>query len=421
MTSVLEVNDCALSLYTGDKLAYAAPAVALVQPGGILFGDAALQQARIHPRQANQQYLARLNADPLLNPTPQAANHADLLFLHLQEIVPLVDGDLVLAVPGIMSADQLGVLLGILQETGVEVSGFVDAATAAASTVSLPPTAYHVDLHWQRACITRLAVDSEVCREGVDVAVEAGFSNLLDSWINVIADRFVRDTRFDPLHAAATEQQLYNQVYDWVLDAGSATASSPAAEIGIDIYHQDHVRHVDIPRTVLEEKAQQRFARIFEVLPGAAHVAVSARCAKLPGFLGALERAGHPFSRLEDQAIAIACARHMGSIRSSGESLRLISKLPGLGDAPAAPDFAQPASDNPTHLLDCTTARAQPLGITTGDRPFTVQRAAHGPVLASGDESILVNGKPARAGLPLRSGDEITHGRARYLLIRVDD
>ena len=43
----------------------------------------ALRIARLHPQAANQQYLARLNADPLPVPGKLAANHADLVYQHL--------------------------------------------------------------------------------------------------------------------------------------------------------------------------------------------------------------------------------------------------------------------------------------------------------------------------------------------------
>ena len=56
------------------------------------------------------------------NPVAKADNYADLVYLHLCELKPLIDGELILAVPGLWSADQLGVLLGIMQEAGIDIS-----------------------------------------------------------------------------------------------------------------------------------------------------------------------------------------------------------------------------------------------------------------------------------------------------------
>ena len=423
MSYLLEVNDCAFSLYRGEELEYQAPAIAIVQPSQLLFGEPALRQARIYPRQANQQYLARLNADPLPHPVARAANHADLVFLHLQEFISRVSDagdDLLLAVSGLMSSDQLGVLLGIIQETGVSVCGFVDAATAATAGAAVQAQTHHVDLQLQRACITELAVGEEVQRLGTEEVAEAGLSNLLDSWVNVIADRFVRDTRFDPLHAAETEQQLYNQVYDWVLGPGSETATSPAAEISIDIEHQDHVRHVDVPRSVLEDKAQQRLQRITDVLPHGSHVTLSARCAGLPGLQHALSQAAHPITVLHEQALATACVRYADSIRSSDGQLRLIRRLPHGQDL--TPDTASATTEAhaPTHLLDCHTAMARPITTSAATLPLALGVTADGVFLADTDASVLVNGEALSTNRKLSSGDQISHGEARYQLIIVE-
>jgi hypothetical protein len=427
MSYLLEINDCALSLYSGAEVHYQAPAIAIVQAEAISFGEPALRQMRIHPRQANQQYVARLNADPLPYPVAQASNHADLVYLHLQEFMSRVRDageDLILAVPGILSNDQLGVLLGIIQETGVTVSGFVDAATAATSDAPISGTTHHIDMHLQRACITTLAAGGQIERQRAEEVTEAGLSNLLDSWVNVIADRFVRDTRFDPLHAAATEQQLYNQVYDWVQGPGSATAQSPASEIGIDIEYQDYARHVDIPRSLLEDKAQQRVQRLVDALPTGAHVTLSAHCARLPGVSKGLRQAGHDVSILEANALAVACERQMGAIRSPEGRLRLVSALPSARkvNSPQAPapstDVAEGAV--PTHLLDSASAVAMPVDALAPSLSLAVSSSAGGVYLTDIDSDVLLNGEPVSGRTELCSGDEISKGEARYLLITVE-
>src|SRR5690606_20513229 len=116
---------------------------------------------------ANQQYFTRLNADPLPVPGPRARNHADLVYLHLKTFQPLIEaegGSVLLAVPGILSADQLGVLLGVLQEVGIRVSGFVDAAVAALSIHPLPERAFHLDVSLQRAVVTSVEAGTSVSK-----------------------------------------------------------------------------------------------------------------------------------------------------------------------------------------------------------------------------------------------------------------
>ena len=418
MTSILDINDCALTLFDGGNRLYSEPAVALIQNKNILFGDAALRRARIHPQQANQQYLARLNADPLPHPTNLAANHADLVYLHLKELTAMAD-ELLLAVPGIMSSDQLGVLLGIAQEAGVNVCGFVDTAVASAGTCALAPVTHHVELHLHRACVSTLKVNEQIQRVSAEEIPESGFANLLDAWVNVIADRFVRDTRFDPLHAAESEQQLYDQVYEWVLGPGSSMQPTPAAEIAIDIDHQNYVRHVDVPRTVLEDKATQRLQRLLDTLPSGAHVTLSARDAGLPGLRAALRHAGHSITELPADALAAACQQHEARMRSSGDGLRLVTSLPN-GNRLTESSPAESAVRRPTHLLNRASAHAGAVDANPPEQPFAIERRGDGVHLRTAEASVSLNGERPAPDALLHSGDEIAHGGARYLLIAVE-
>jgi hypothetical protein len=135
MTCILEINDADLTVYHDREAVFHSWRVAVVQGDNVQFGDDALALSRIHPRQTHQQYFARLNVDPLPGPGGTVRHHADLVYLHLQTLKPVIDehgGEVLLAVPGVLSPDQLGVLLGVMQEAGIGVTGFVDSAVAAA-------------------------------------------------------------------------------------------------------------------------------------------------------------------------------------------------------------------------------------------------------------------------------------------------
>ena len=98
MTSILELNDLELTLHKGGEIRYQSPAMAIVRNDELIFGEQAVRLARMHPQQANQQYFNRMNGDPLPQPVRKAANHADLVYLHLQELAASSPDDSVLAV-----------------------------------------------------------------------------------------------------------------------------------------------------------------------------------------------------------------------------------------------------------------------------------------------------------------------------------
>ncbi len=405
MSYVLELNDVELPLYRDDELIHRSPAIAIVRDQGMVFGEQALRLSRLHPQQTNQQYFSRLNADPLPNPVAKADNHADLVYLHLCELKPLIDGELILAVPGLWSADQLGVLLGIMQEAGIVVGGFVDSAVVVATTTKLPIEAYYLDIHLQRACITALTASDEVSRRTTEEVTTCGFASLLDGWVNVITGRFVQDTRFDPLHSAATEQQLYDQVYDWV-------NGETGNEIGVEIIHEDHIRRVEVPRALLAEKAQQRFKYLRDVLPDGAHVLLSSRSAKLPGLQSGLTDAGYTTSVAAVDALANGCAKHIELIRSPVAELKLVTRLPhSLGES----TVIEPEELAPTHMLVGNSA----VPIVGNDSPLDFQHKKQ-QVWLPAREGVLVNGQSVTHEILLNVGDEIAHGELSYRLIIVE-
>ncbi len=410
MTCILELNDCGVTLYRDHTVLHRSPGIAVVLDDDVRFGEDALRLSRIHPRQVNQQYFSRLSADPLPVPGRRARNHADLVYLHLMTFKPLVEaegGDVLLAVPGILSPDQLGVLLGVLQELGIGVAGFVDAAVAAMSTHDVPARAYHLDVMLQRAVITAIDSETELSKTSAQEVPECGLTRLLDAWINVIADRFVSETRFDPLHAAATEQQLFNQVYDWI-ERGAGDR-----ELVVEIIHADHTRRVELGRGVLEDKANQRMRQLADVVPRGAELFLSARSARLPGLqrtLDALEIRAVP---LAADALTRGCLNHLRLIVPEDGELRLVTRLPRQASTSTPEPARVPeASAAPTHAL--RGHEAWPLE----DAPLPVHRE-NGRVMIEAEPGLRLNGAPLERPGAVTAGDRVAVGEQEYLLIHV--
>ena len=355
MIPLLELNDAELGLHLDGQALYRQPALALVSEDGNRFGLPALRSARRHPRQANQQYLARLNADPLPIPGLRAFNHADLVYLHLLELkaaLPAQTGsaEMAAAVPGCFTGDQLGVLLGIAQEAGIAIRGFADSAVLMASAAALPPRAWLLDLHLNRACLTELLAGEEVCRGQVEELPGCGLMSCIEGWASLLADRFVQDTRFDPLHAADTEQQLYDRLYDWAVQAGGDADQAFA----VQIQHQGHERRVEAAPAALRDKLAQRLQSLARKLPADAQLLATPRAARLPGLLTALVDLGWQVAALPPDALERGFQRH-AKIIVEGD-LRLVTRLPCQGQPMQAPPPAPPPA---THAL--FESRAWPL------------------------------------------------------------
>src|SRR5262245_22127070 len=138
-TYALELNDAgvtlARSLANGEIEVLAdSPGYALSEQGRVVTGEQGYARARMRPRFAHNRYFMDLSTQPLARPDPHAQTTADLAYIHLNTLLePLIErgAELLLAVPAALTREQLGLLLGILAECGVTVSGVVDAALAA--------------------------------------------------------------------------------------------------------------------------------------------------------------------------------------------------------------------------------------------------------------------------------------------------
>lgn len=422
--NVLEINDAGVVLTVDGEVRYAEPGIAFVTPEGTEFGHAALAKSRLHPRQTHSEFWQLMNADAVAPPGRGISNQADLVYRHLLAIRTAVglkgSCAVVVAASAATTPAQLAMLLGIAKEASLSVAAIVDAALAAAS-MHVEDACQVLDIGLHRAVLTSLdAVPAppRLRRGGVDVVPAAGFSALLEGWVDAVADRFVESTRFDPLRIAETEQQVFDQV--------SAGIDRADAEFAIGLRHGDTVRDVHVPRRVFAEKSAQRYELLARAIGAPTTLAVTDRARKLPGLAAFLQEAGHALVPLPADAVVRAVQTHQDAIAGTydGSSARLVTTLP------CRPDHAPAATDAPlpTHLL-CAGV-AVPLGAETsgGDHPscgaatalFHVRRDGSGVAVApEGDAPVLLNGAPIDIAQPVRLGDTLLCAGYDFKLIVV--
>lgn len=426
---VLDLNDSRLRLYRELDVVADGPGYAVVTPSEVVLGDTARSQFRLHPRQANNQFWHRLSMDPLASRGPNVANHADLVYRHLKALLESADArpddELILAVPGTTTADQLGLLLGVGQELNVAITGLVDAAVAASIAGPVPSRIVHIDVSLHRATLTTMEADADLARRATAEIPELGLSSLLDAWVNVIADRFVTETRFDPLRIAETEQQVYDQVYQW------ADGGTRAAELAVDVGHQGTPRRASVSAKALTEKAHQRYRQLDRSLDAGAPCLLSHRAAALPGLADYLVDSGHRVTQLAPTDAIAGIHRHLGLIRSTPDALRFVTRLPCAAASEAT--SAGLARAAPSHVVfdgvavaigDGRSLDAATFGVAAGAEDFeiTLVTTAEGLHAEARRGTLLrLNGEPLEGPRALRRGDELTVGEHRLLLIRVDD
>lgn len=352
-TYVIELNDAGVRLATAERRLAESPGYALLQGDRLLLGERARAEARLHPRHVQSQFWSRLSTDTLPQPVPRARTVADLAYAHLLDLFAGTDAseagagraEVVFAVPGQFDRNQLALLLGIARECPFRAVGLVDMGVAAlAAAGASPGTAMHVDGQLHRSVITRIDVGEDLVRDRVDDTAATGLISLQDAMVGLIADAFIRETRFDPLHEASTEQRLYDSLGSWLGQLALAGEALLELDTGRNSYR------VSLHRDRLVERLRPRYEQLAERLRvhagGPAEIHLSSRLAELPGLRATLE------SRLEgctvitaaDDAVQQGAFAHLDRIRRDGERLAFVTRLPNAANAHGAASSRAPAA-----------------------------------------------------------------------------
>ena len=418
---LLDINDTEIRLTRDGHELYAQPGIALVERGRTLFGDEASAQSRLHPRQTHNEFWQRLNADPVTPAGRGVANQADLVYLHLRRVLEAVEinrAELAVATPSTVAAAQLGMLLGIAKEAGVEIRAVVDAAVAAASLQPLTASCRFVDITLHRAFVTELEVqDGTVARGAVEEVPAAGFAALVEGWVDTVADGFVEGTRFDPLRIAATEQQVYDQLL--------ARVDANNAEIAVAVEHDGVSREVNVGRRALRQKSEQRYGLLATAIGPPTTLLISHRVRALPGLAASLQEAGHRIVAVPADGVASAVARHAALFAPDAGGAKMVSSLPLLTESV---DAGARQRAVPTHLLCGAVALPLAEDVDAGDHPastsagFRIQADGAGfRVVPSTDAMVRLNGEPLDFDRPAHAGDRIESGSDEFHLIAVVD
>ena len=415
----LELNDTEISLAQGLDVVYRQPGVAVVLEDRVSFGDAALEQTRLHPRQAQTQYWHRLSADPIAVGGRAIKNHADLVYQHLLEIKRLGklpnNEPVFVAVPSNTSPEQLSLLLGIANEASIQISALADLAVATASTSAKPGHCTFLDNGFHRTVLTRLEINGSVSRTSYSEAAETGFQALIEGWIDAVADLFVQETRFDPLRIADTEQQVFSHVLENV--------TSCVDEFLVEVSHAGETRRVAVTRSLLATKSSQRLDALLQQIGDPTTIVLSHRIARVPGLTEVLRAAGHEVNVVEPHAIFSAAIAHEKNSVQSEDGVSFITQFASASSQDEPTNLIRV---RPTHLLNGTEATS--LSDLMSDqnrtsnnvRGFCIElEGSEYRVLPIAEAEVKINGVVIDSSTSVVVGDIIRSNSEEFQLIRV--
>jgi hypothetical protein len=262
---IMVVSNDPLELLQVDGADRESPGFALPEGNRLLVGRTAEDKAHLHPRRFNNIFWSQLNTEPLKQPNPYAQNHAEMAYTHLAKIWENIKGhgdELVIAVPGFLDRDQLGLFLGIAEELSIPLKGIVALPVAASSTPCPGRMLLHLDIHLHWSEVNLLEQGKSLNLEDSVTAEGKGLHNLHKEWVEAIAAEFVRTTRFDPLHRADFEQALYNRLPSILV----ALQHEPLVMCEMTAGPKTH--RVSLSRDLFIQKSEATFSELLRLIKG---------------------------------------------------------------------------------------------------------------------------------------------------------
>ena len=302
------LNDAGILVVNDEKILYREPGFALLEDDHLITGADAYSNASIKPRRIQNHYWSELHTEPLRDQRFNHMSAADLVSRQLEQIWQRVatDGDrLAIAVPPYMSNENLGLLLGIAAELNIPIVAMNDAAVCATRRHYEHAVPVHVDLSLHSSSLTRLMQEGQVQVDRAVVIEDGGMLLLYENWLKVIAEAFVQQSRFDPLHTAETEQMLQDKMPSWLTQASSART------IPLEVEYHGISHHAQIESLELVAAAAPVYQSIVSSLRAlfkaeeTPAIQMSDRAARMPGLADTLKtRVGGEVFLLEPGATA---------------------------------------------------------------------------------------------------------------------
>jgi hypothetical protein len=437
----LELNDARLVLARGaGEWVADSEGYALLEGETVLTGDAARSRARLRPIYSYNRFWREIGTSNLPRANAKAQTAADLAFAHLDDLLAPHRGagdELLFALPAGYAREQLGLLLGVASECGVQVTGIVDAAVAATALEPAGERVLHLDLELHHAVLTLLENGPEVRRTQSELLPRHGLLSLQEKWVEAIAGAFVRRTRFDPLHEARNEQVLWNSLGEWL-----AKLEDDAA-IEISLADGTEQRSVEITRESLLHATRDRYDAICRFVqhqcPAGVQtdVLVSDRVAAAPGLVAVLATVPAVTVRsLPHGAAALGALRYADQVRRAPGQVALVTRLatshtPRASGEPATLSASVAPAERPTHLV--FAGRALPISgvplavgsaVPGADRSLqvpagpgvsrehcrVVRRDGNAWLEDRSTYGTFVNDSPVRGAVALRVGDRVRLG-----------
>ena len=424
---VIEFNDRGICVSDETGILLHSPGFALADGAELLFGEPAEQQARLRPTESYNRYWQELSLDPISHGN-SFRHYADFAYAHLLHLADVcaLQGEVIFAVPGSFTHQQLAILLGLAKQTPFTVIGVVDSSAAAAATQAKSAQVIYLDLQLHQAVVSRLELEAGVLQTEATVQVPGvGSQSFMNLMMQIATNLFIQQCRFNPQHNAESEQQLYNTFPHWL-------GASDDGNLILELATGETNHTAKMPHEALVSSLRPQYAKISDQVLAMqsnqdCQLMISPAIAALPGFAVSLPSSVRPVIP-EREALTDKVLQFVNLIAGTGESIQLVNSLP-VSEAPSSPRSQALDQGAPSHILfrhhalpvedlpienrlnpDRESDSAPALVLSIQGMPAQLGHISlrDGEVrLKTEAAGMKINGSPAAAENRLRLGDEI--------------
>ena len=235
MTDVLHINDNKLALQSAGGVSYS-QGYAWLKGGQVIFdlsgSDAPIRHCRLSPQEINNRYWQQCEQSAIAANGAGMRHAADLIWQHLSQLKQKNKlDDLVLIVPSHYRESNLQLLLGIAKACELNIKGLLNKAVVALQNkVQTDGDYWHFDVQLHQTVCSRIIVGNGLVSLGeIEILNDVGIHVMQEALLKGLQNNFIQNDRFDPLHDAATEQQLFDQL----ADIATRLAESGKASVGL--------------------------------------------------------------------------------------------------------------------------------------------------------------------------------------------
>ncbi len=206
----LELDDRAVALARDGRVLASAPSAVFDGTAGGPAGANAWRELRTRPMSTSSRHLGAVLTQRGLSARAAGLVRAELKARLSEQ--PYSEGErLWIVTPSRVEAKGLEALLGITRGLELPVDGFVDAAAVTTAALGCERNTIVLELGLHHAAATAVDCEAAQARRRRSVLTErGGLIELQQAWLDLISTTMVKRTRFDPLHDATTEQQLFD-------------------------------------------------------------------------------------------------------------------------------------------------------------------------------------------------------------------